>query len=51
MCLCNIKLLLSTSIACVRGRNLLIAAEIHLFDSMMAIILKPMLILHRCLGP
>ena len=41
MCLCNIRLLLSNSISCVRGRNLLIATETHLVDNMMAIILKP----------
>ena len=51
MCLCNIRLLLSASISCVRGHNFLIATETQLSDSVMAIIRKPMLTLHRCLGP
>ena len=33
MCLCNIRLLLSAFISCVRGHNFLIATETHLSDN------------------
>ena len=51
MCLCNIRLLIFASISYVHGHNILTTTETQLFDSIMYIILKPMLILHRHLGP